>query len=58
MPGSYKLTNKAVDDLTKIWEYTIEKWSEQQADSYYSALLHSCQAIADNPELFVHKDTY
>jgi len=51
MPKSYKLTNKAVDDLTKIWEYTIEKWSEQQADKYYITLLDSCQAIANNPEL-------
>ncbi len=26
----YKLTNKAVEDLTGIWEYTVEKWSEEQ----------------------------
>jgi toxin ParE1/3/4 len=51
MRRTYKLTNKAVDDLTKIWEYTIEKWSEQQADKYYAALIASCQAIADNPEM-------
>jgi toxin ParE1/3/4 len=51
MDSSYKLTNKAVDDLTTIWKYTIEKWSEQQADKYYSSLLDSCQAIANNPEL-------
>jgi toxin ParE1/3/4 len=30
--AKYELTNKAVEDLTKIWEYTIDKWSEQQAD--------------------------
>ncbi len=51
MANSYKLTHKAVDDLTKIWDYTIEKWSEQQADKYYTLLLDSCQAIADNPDL-------
>jgi toxin ParE1/3/4 len=51
MPKNYKLTNKAVDDLTKIWEYTIEKWSEQQADKYYATLLDSCQEIANNPEI-------
>jgi toxin ParE1/3/4 len=51
MPKSYKLTNKAVDDLTKIWEYTIEEWSEKQADKYYLVLIDSCQKIADNPEL-------
>ncbi|MEM0931367.1 MAG: type II toxin-antitoxin system RelE/ParE family toxin [Bacteroidota bacterium] len=47
----YELTNKAVEDLTGIWEYTIEKWSEQQADRYYKSLLDSFQDIANNPEL-------
>ncbi|MEM9869276.1 MAG: type II toxin-antitoxin system RelE/ParE family toxin [Bacteroidota bacterium] len=47
----YELTNKAVEDLTGIWEYTIEKWSEQQADRYYRSLLDSFQDIANNPEL-------
>ncbi len=51
MPNSYRLTNKAVDDLAEIWNYTIEKWSEQQADKYYSLLIDCCQAIAGNPDL-------
>jgi toxin ParE1/3/4 len=37
--------------LTKIWNYTVEKWSEEQADKYYSLLLDSCKTIANNPEL-------
>jgi toxin ParE1/3/4 len=49
--AEYKLTNKAVEDLNQIWEYTIYKWSEQQADNYYNLLLESCQNIADNPNL-------
>ena len=49
--AKYELTNKAVEDLTRIWEYTIEKWSEQQADRYYNLLLNSCQDIANNPDL-------
>ncbi|MFO8022954.1 MAG: type II toxin-antitoxin system RelE/ParE family toxin [Perlabentimonas sp.] len=49
--AKYELTNKAVEDLTGIWEYTIDKWSEHQADKYYSLLLDSCQDIANNPEL-------
>ena len=47
----YELTNKAVADLNKIWEYTLENWSENQADRYYDVLLGICQDIADNPEL-------
>ena len=49
--AAYKLTNKAVEDLNHIWEYTIYKWSERQADSYYNLLLDSCHNIADNPSL-------
>lgn len=47
----YELTNKAVADLNEIWEYTLENWSENQADRYYDVLLGICQDIADNPEL-------
>jgi len=36
--GKYKLSNKAVDDLTQIWNYTFNKWSEKQADKYYNML--------------------
>ncbi|EDM43698.1 Plasmid stabilization system [unidentified eubacterium SCB49] len=49
--AKYVLTNKAVTDLNRIWEYTIENWSEYQADRYYNMLLDICQDIADNPEL-------
>jgi toxin ParE1/3/4 len=34
----YKLTYKAVEDLTKIWDYTFDKWSEKQADKYFEML--------------------
>ncbi len=43
--AKYKLTDKAVDDLTQIWDYTFDKWTENQADKYYQMLLdnaHSC----------------
>lgn len=49
--AEFKLTNKAVEDLSKIWDYTFEVWSENQADKYYEMLIASCQEIADNPLL-------
>ena len=49
--AKYKLTNKAVEDLSKIWDYTFEVWSEQQADKYYDGLISNCQEIAEDPEL-------
>jgi len=50
MPN-YKLTNKAVADLSKIWEYTFEVWLEKQADKYYDGLISNCEEIAKNPGL-------
>lgn len=46
--ASYILTNKAVLDLSEIWEYTVNTWSERQADKYYFMLLDSCQDLADS----------
>lgn len=49
--AKYLLTNKAVEDLTKIYEYTYEFWSEQQADKYYKELIGFCQLLAENPNI-------
>jgi len=49
--AKYKLTNKAVNDLAEIWNYTYYKWSENQADKYYQMLLENCNEVACNPEL-------
>ncbi len=45
--ASYNLTRKATEDLARIWNYTVDAWSESQADLYYFMLLDSCQDIAD-----------
>lgn len=47
MANSYQLTSRAVDDLSDIWNYTFDTWSETQADRYYQMLLGHCQDIAD-----------
>lgn len=49
--SKFTLTNKAVTDLSNIWNYTFNKWSEQHADKYYKMLLSNFQDIADNPSL-------
>ena len=38
-------SNKAVEDLSTIWIYTFDIWSEIQADLYYEMLINSCQEI-------------
>lgn len=46
--ANYFITNKAVDDLSNIWNYTYNVWSENQADKYYYELLNDCQELAEN----------
>ena len=45
--AKYELKKKATKDLEKIWNYTVDAWSENQADQYYHMLLNSCQDVAD-----------
>lgn len=49
--AKYHLTNKAVEDLSAIWNYTFDTWSEKQADTYYELLINGCDDIAKSPSL-------
>lgn len=44
-------TNKAIEDLEAIWNYTVKTWSENQAEIYYSLLIDSSQKLAAEPML-------
>lgn len=46
--GKYKLTNLAVRDLSNIWNYTFDNWSEEQADTYHEQLISAFESIAVN----------
>ena len=52
--ASYILSNKAVEDLSTIWNYSFEAWSEKQADKYYYMLLDFCQDLVDGKILGKH----
>ena len=47
----YFLSNKAVEDLSDIWNYTYIAWSENQADRYYELLIGFCEEISENPKI-------
>ena len=49
--AKFKLTNSAVKDLSDIWNYTYNTWSESQADKYYKLLISACTIIAKKPQL-------
>lgn len=49
--AKFQLTPKAVNDLSDIWDYTFEVWSERQADVYHAQLISACTELANNPLL-------
>lgn len=49
--AKFFLTRKAVEDLSEIWSYTFENWSETQADKYYDLLISACSELAERPML-------
>ena len=53
--AKYRLTNQAVADLGRIWNYTADTWSESQADAYYEIIIDTCDRIAVHPNWFGKK---
>lgn len=45
MPDNFSLSQKARQDLSEIWNYTAERWSEHQADKYFDSIINACQKI-------------
>ena len=45
-----KISKEAEKDLEKIWLYTFETWSLEQADYYYDLLMDEIQYLAENPK--------
>lgn len=59
----YKISQKAIEDLSSIWKDTYYEWSESQADKYYWMLIGTCIEISDYPEIgkdysIIAKDLY
>lgn len=42
---------KAIDDLTDIWDDTVQKWSENQAEIYLELIKLACVEIGKNPTI-------
>ena len=49
--AKFSFTNRALDDLIEIWDYTVENWSENQAEKYYNLIVASCIDLDNNPQL-------
>ena len=49
-------TNKALQDLEDIWNYTYNFWNEEQADKYYRFLVEQCNNMIHGMRL--HRVNY
>ncbi|MCG8038839.1 MAG: type II toxin-antitoxin system RelE/ParE family toxin [Candidatus Thiodiazotropha taylori] len=50
--GSYKLSNKAITDLERIWLRGLREYGLEQADNYYNTLFDRFEELAENPFLY------
>lgn len=48
--AKYDISKQVLEDLYKIWEYTVDTWSETQADKYYKLLENAMDEIGTNPQ--------
>lgn len=42
------ISSEALSDLEKIWIYTFQKWSKEQADRYYAMLMDEIEFLCSN----------
>lgn len=47
--SKYKISEGALTDLKKIWNYTLNKWSKEQAERYYSNIIEEINYISAHP---------
>ncbi|NJK86461.1 MAG: type II toxin-antitoxin system RelE/ParE family toxin [Bacteroidales bacterium] len=57
MIKKYRISEKAISDLEKIWLYTFNKWSREQADRYHNLIVDEIEYIVENFE-FCRKMDY
>jgi len=46
---SFEISFKAAEDLEKIWLYTFENWSKEQADRYIKLIFDEIEYLTMNP---------
>jgi toxin ParE1/3/4 len=49
MSGRFVLTPRAQTDLDEIWDYTVDRWGFDRAETYTRQLWKDIAAVADHP---------
>ena len=45
MKNEYRISAKALEDIDKIWLYTLENWSLNQANHYYRLIYQEIELL-------------
>ncbi len=45
MKGNYRISSVALNDIENIFQYTLERWSLQQADAYYRLIMQEIERM-------------
>ena len=48
--AEYIISEKALEDLNKIWVYTAGNWSIEQANRYYNLIVDEMEYVSENFE--------
>jgi len=48
MKNKYRISAKALEDIDKIWLYTLENWSLNQANNYYRLIYQEIDFIVED----------
>ena len=48
--AEYIISEKALEDLNNIWNYTAENWSLEQANRYYNLIVDEIEYVSENFE--------
>ncbi|MGC0142772.1 type II toxin-antitoxin system RelE/ParE family toxin [Pseudactinotalea sp. Z1732] len=47
--SAFRLTPAAQQDLSSIWDFTVQRWDVRQAETYVREIQAAIKRIADNP---------
>lgn len=50
MKNNYRISKQALEDIDKIWLYTLENWSLNQANHYYRLIYQEIEFILEDFE--------
>ncbi len=48
----YELSKEAIKDIREIWNYTVDKWGEKQANNYVEEIFECFEAIVDGDIIY------